>query len=70
MIKPAVEHSFHSIQYEPYGHRIVILRVERAARNPTKFQRQAYIRIDSHLKPLSDHEDLERRLWQRIAAVD
>lgn len=48
------------------NHPIVLLEVPPAYTAPTRFSKEAYIRIGSYTKKLSDFPDQERQLWLRL----
>lgn len=44
--------------------RIVLFVIDAAGNTPVKFKGTAYIRIGSYKKPLSEHPERERKIWQ------
>lgn len=48
------------------GKRFFLMRIGPAIANPTKFKGVAYCRADSYTHPLSKHNDIERRLWEKL----
>lgn len=60
-IEPQVAIQFRQVEYR--GNRVVLLQIGAARSNPVRFQKTAYIRIDSHLVELSHHPAYEQRLW-------
>ena len=46
------------------GHDIVIFKIDRAKNQPVQFKNNAYIRIGSYKKPLDEHPNREKKLWQ------
>lgn len=60
-VDPDVEIRFMTLDVE--GVRLAILRVRAAVIRPTRFKRQAYVRVGSYKKPLDSHPELEARLW-------
>jgi predicted HTH transcriptional regulator len=66
MLSPQVDFSFHSVEVD--GKALVILRVDAASKHPVKFKNNEYIRIGSYKKPLNQHPDHQRRLWQVLDA--
>ncbi|KQS03484.1 hypothetical protein ASG11_03750 [Sphingomonas sp. Leaf357] len=55
---------FQDLQKE--GVRVVILRVKAASSAPVRFEGKSYIRIGDATPALSDHPELEQRLWSII----
>lgn len=64
LLNPEVELSFGIDEREDKN--IYLLRIGAAKGNPTKFKNVAYCRSDSHTVPLSKHNDIERRLWEKM----
>lgn len=44
--------------------RVVLFVIDSAGNTPVKFRGTAYIRVGSYKKPLSDHPEMERKIWQ------
>lgn len=62
LLNPKLEFWFHEVQLE--GKRVVLLEIERAARQPVQFEGVEYIRVGSHKKKLKDFPEKERALWR------
>lgn len=62
-LDPSVDFQFHEGTCE--GHRVVVLEIPAASR-PVAFDRNRFIRIDSHTKPLRDYPEKEKALWARL----
>ncbi|MEN8374924.1 MAG: hypothetical protein ABFS34_05690 [Gemmatimonadota bacterium] len=45
---------------------VVVLKIERAFRHPTRFKNVAFIRVGSYKKKLKDHPQLEGQLWRQF----
>ena len=61
-LSPKLSFRFHEVTVE--GHRVVLLEIERARRQPTQFEGIEYIRIGSYKKKLKDFPEKERELWR------
>ena len=59
---PQVHFTFHEVRVD--GKRVVILEIDRALHQPVTFKDEAYVRVGSYRKKLSEHPGLERRLWK------
>lgn len=68
LVSPGIEFEFLPVEY--LGCMLVLLRVHRAHATPTRFRGNAFMRVGSYKKPLSEQLDLERRLWNRLQSVD
>ncbi len=63
-LEPRVD--FIIFEFEHKGKRIVIFQVDATLNTPVKFKGQAWIRIGTYLKPLKDHPERERKIWQKV----
>ena len=63
-LDPKIHFEFHRLERE--GNTVVLLEVVRAAHHPTKFEKTAYIRKDSHKIELRTSPELERALWKAL----
>ena len=61
LLKPSV--NFEIAVLEVDGVHVEIVRVDPAYQSPVRFKHDAYIRIDSALRPLRDYPERERSLW-------
>lgn len=61
-LSPQVYFEFHEITYD--DHRLVLMEVERARTQPVCFKGEAYIRVGSYKKKLSDNPGYAQRLWK------
>ncbi|GAA0536727.1 helix-turn-helix domain-containing protein [Paractinoplanes ferrugineus] len=61
-LSPQVHFQFHEAIVDQK--RVVVLEIDKAANQPVTFKSDAYIRIGSYKKKLSEHNDVERRLWK------
>jgi predicted HTH transcriptional regulator len=61
-LTPKLEFWFHEVEVE--GKRVVLLEIERAARQPVQFEGVEYLRVGSYKKKLKDYPDKERALWR------
>ena len=54
------------------GHSMVMFEVQAANTAPVAFSGRRYVRVGSHKKPLSEHPEKERKLWEIVSgpAVD
>lgn len=64
MLHPKIGFEFKEVTVE--GERVVLLAVERAFKNPVRFQSEAYVRVGSSLKKLKDAPAKERALWRAL----
>lgn len=56
-----------SIQYlDIQDKRVVLFIIDSAGNTPVKFKGNAYIRVGSYKKNLSDHPERERKIWQNV----
>lgn len=62
LLTPKADFRFHEIDVD--GKRVVILEVERATRQPVRFQGIEYVRVGSYKHKLKDHPEKERSLWR------
>lgn len=62
LLNPKLEFWFHEVEIE--GKRVVLLEIERAARQPVQFEGIEYIRVGSYKKKLEDYPEKERALWR------
>lgn len=61
-LSPKLNFRFHEVTVE--GHRVVLLEVERARRQPTQFEGIEYCRVGTYKKKLKDYPEKERELWR------
>lgn len=61
-LNPRIDFSFHETIF-PEG-RVVILVIDSAGNTPVKFRGTAWIRVGTYKKPLSEHPERERKIWQ------
>jgi len=61
LLDPRVDYSFHEVMCE--GERVVVVRIDAAYERPVRFDGIEYIRVGSYKKKLSEHPELERKLW-------
>ncbi len=76
LLEPRVDLSIFEFEYDNLS--FCIFRIDAANNIPVKFQGKAYIRIGSYKKPLSEHPEKERKIWdnehkrpfEKIIALD
>ncbi|MDI3560149.1 ATP-binding protein [Bradyrhizobium sp. Arg816] len=51
------------------GKRVELIAIDPAFQRPVRFKKEAFIRIDSVLKPLTDYPERERLLWLATASA-
>ncbi|MEP6646102.1 MAG: ATP-binding protein [Saprospiraceae bacterium] len=56
---------FQIFEWEFDGKHFAILRVNAAKNKPVDFKQTAYIRVGSYTKPLREHPEKERKIWNR-----
>ena len=61
LLDPRVDFSFHEITCEDRP--IIVVQIDAAYERPVRFDGTEYIRVGSYKKKLSDHPELERKLW-------
>ena len=61
-LSPQIHFTFHEATVE--AKRVVVLEIDRGLQQPVMFKGEAYIRVGSYRKKLSEHPDVERRLWK------
>lgn len=66
LLEPRVD--FEILEFEYEGKDFAILRIARAFNIPIKFKGQAYIRIGTYKKKLSEHPERERKIWADMGA--
>lgn len=62
LLEPKLYFHFHAVEIN--GKRVVLLEIERAQRQPTRFTGFEYIRVGSYKKKLKDFPEKERALWR------
>ncbi len=64
--------NFHISEFEARGRQMVMFEVQAANTAPVAFHCRRYVRVGSHKKPLSEHPERERRLWEIVSgpAID
>lgn len=64
--------NFRIFEFEVDGLPMVIFEVQAANTAPVAFSGRRFVRVGSHKKPLSEHPERERRLWEIVSgpAVD
>lgn len=67
LLDPHVDFSFHEITCEEKL--VVIVQIDAAYERPVRFDGTEYIRVGSYKKKLSDHPELERKLWALTHSV-
>ncbi|MGM0485450.1 MAG: RNA-binding domain-containing protein [Planctomycetota bacterium] len=70
LLAPKVD--FRIFEFQASGHRMVMFEVQAANTAPVAFSGRRFVRVGSHKKPLSEHPERERRLWEIVSgpAVD
>ncbi|MCV7247927.1 putative DNA binding domain-containing protein [Mycobacterium koreense] len=66
-LDPAPEMTLHVGEIE--GRRVVILEIQAASHAPVQFIGEAYIRVGTYTKKLSEHPTLHRQLWRALDAT-
>lgn len=61
-LNPRIDFSFQEISL-PEG-RVVLMCIDSAGNTPVKFKGTAWIRVGTYKKPLADHPERERKIWQ------
>ncbi len=61
-LTPRIDFSFHEL-ITNQG-RVVIIIIDSAGNTPVKFRGESYIRVGSYKKPLAEHPERERKIWQ------
>jgi len=61
-LSPRIDFSFREVLF-PEG-RVVVMLIDSAGNMPVKFKGLAWIRVGSYKKPLSEHPERERKIWQ------
>lgn len=61
-LTPRIDFFFQEILY-PEG-KVVVMIIDSAGNTPVKFKGTAWIRVGSYKKPLSEHPERERKIWQ------
>lgn len=67
-ITPRINIDFIELETET-GKHIVVMEVPAAISEPVRFMKDEYLRIGSHVQPLSKYPDYERILWKRFEHV-
>lgn len=63
-----VEYNFHEEWFD--DRRVVVLTIGRPLRSPVRYKNVAYIRDESHTKPLDKLPLLEKRFWENMNSFD
>lgn len=61
-LSPRVDFTIEELEL-PEG-KVVLFIIDSAGNTPVKFRNVSYIRVGSYKKPLSDHPERERKIWQ------
>ena len=61
-LSPRIDFFFQEIIY-PEG-KVVVMIIDSAGNTPVRFKGTAWIRVGSYKKPLSEHPERERKIWQ------
>jgi predicted HTH transcriptional regulator len=62
LLTPKIHFRFFDVDLD--GKRVVLLEIERATRQPVRFQGQEFIRVGTYKKRLKDFPEKERALWR------
>lgn len=62
--------NFRICEFEAEDHPMVMFEVQAANTAPVAFSGRRYVRVGSHRKPLSEHPERERRLWEIVSGPD
>lgn len=62
LLTPKINFRFLTIDVD--GKRVVILEIDRASREPVRFQQVEYIRVGTYKKTLKEYPEKERQLWR------
>lgn len=62
LLTPKIDFRFFEVDVE--GHRVVLLEIDRAWRQPVRFKNIEYIRVGSYKKKLKEYPEKERQLWR------
>lgn len=62
LLEPKLDFRFFTVEVD--GHRVVLLEIARAARDPVRFAGQEFIRVGTYKKKLRDFPEKERALWR------
>jgi ATP-dependent DNA helicase RecG len=64
--------NFRIFEFDAAGFPVVLMEVQAANTAPVAFSGRRYIRVGSHKKPLGEHPEKERKLWEIVSgpAVD
>jgi len=66
-LDPRIDFLFIEFEYE--NKPVVILRIDAARARPVAFRGKEFIRVGTYKKPLKDHPEKERKLWEKISAT-
>jgi ATP-dependent DNA helicase RecG len=61
-LEPRIDFRFDAVEVD--GHRVVLLEIAAAQRQPVRFSGVEYIRVGTYKKPLRDYPEKERALWR------
>jgi len=64
MLNPKIDFNIHEFQYQ--GVPVIIFEIPAARNELSRFQNQAYIRIGSYTKLLSEYPEKEKKIWNII----
>ena len=59
--------NFSIFEFEAEGHPMVIFEVQAANTAPVAFYGRRFVRVGSHKKPLGEHPERERKLWEIVS---
>lgn len=66
-LEPRID--FRIIEHSYKGQKVVVLKVNSARVSPSRFIKQAYVRIGSHKKNIADYPEKEKALWRAISQL-
>lgn len=64
-LNPRIDFSFLEVEY--LEGRVVVMVIDSAGNTPVKFQSTAWIRVGTYKKPLSEHPERERKIWNNTS---
>ncbi len=64
LLSPRIDFTINEIQYD--SKRFVIFKIDATYNTPVTFKGQAYIRVGSYKKNLSDHPERGRKIWSML----
>jgi len=64
LLQPRIDFKIFDFNYR--DKHVVIFQIDATQNTPVKFKGNAWVRVGTYLKPLKDHSEKERKIWQKV----